>query len=62
MTVRNVMMLSAVVQRVGVAQVDLVLPGPALVVAELHGDAEDLEHADGAAPEVVAVPPGTLSK
>jgi hypothetical protein len=42
-------------QRVGVAQVDLVLPGGALVVAELDRDAHRLEHADGRAPEVVAV-------
>ena len=32
-------------QRVGVAQVDLLLAGPALVVAELDGDAHLLEHA-----------------
>jgi hypothetical protein len=40
-------------QRVGVAQVDLLLAGPALVVAELHGDAHRLEHGDRLAAEVV---------
>ena len=40
-------------QRVGVAQVDLVLAGAALVVAELHRDAEVLEHPHRAAAEVV---------
>ena len=46
-------MLSAVVRRVGVAQVDLVLAGARLVVAELHRDAEVLEHPHRAAAEVV---------
>jgi hypothetical protein len=32
-------------QRVGVAQVDLVLPGRALVMAELDRDAHVLQHA-----------------
>ena len=40
-------------ERVGVAQVDLVLAGPALVVAELDRDAEVLEHPHRAAAEVV---------
>ena len=42
-------------ERVGVAQVDLVLAGGALVVAELHRDAHRLEHGDGGPAEVVAV-------
>ena len=41
-------------QRVGVAQVDLLLAGTALVVAELHGDAHRLEHVDRLAAEVRA--------
>ena len=41
-------------ERVGVAQVDLLLAGRALVVAELHRDAHRLEHRDRVAPEVVA--------
>src|SRR6478736_4004487 len=41
-------------QRVGVAQVDLVLAGRALVVAELDGDTHVLEHRDRRATEVVA--------
>ncbi len=45
-------------ERVGVAQVDLVLPGSALVVAELHRDAHRLEHGDGGPAEVVAVAVG----
>ena len=40
-------------QRVGVAQVDLLLAGRALVVAVLHGDAHRLEHRDRGAAEVV---------
>ena len=40
-------------QRVGVAQIDLVLAGPALVVAELDGDAEVLQHPDRAPAEIV---------
>ena len=40
-------------QRVGVAQVDLLLPGRALVVAVLHRDAHRLEHGDRGAAEVV---------
>ena len=40
-------------ERVGVAQVDLVLAGAALVVAELHRDAEVLEHPHRATAEVV---------
>ena len=40
-------------ERVGVAQVDLVLAGAALVVAELDRDAEVFEHAHRAATEVV---------
>ncbi len=40
-------------ERVGVAQVDLVLPRCALVVAELHGDADRLEHRDRRPAEVV---------
>ncbi len=47
------MMLSAVVSRVGVAQVDLVLPGPGLVVTELDRDAEVFEHPHRTAAEVV---------
>ena len=47
---------------VGVAQVDLVLAGARLVVAEFHRDPEVLEHAHAAAAESCAVPPGTLSK
>ena len=47
------MMLSAVVERVGVAQVDLVLTGSALVVAELDRDAEVFEHPHRATTEVV---------
>ena len=39
-------------QRVGVAQVDLLLAGRALVVAELHRDAHLLERVDGMAAEV----------
>ena len=54
-TARKVMMLSAVRERVGVAQVDLVLAGRALVVAELHRDAHRLEHRDRGPAEVVAV-------
>ena len=54
MTVRKVMMLSAVRQRVGVPQVDLLLARPALVVAELHRDAHRLEHRDRLAAEVGA--------
>ena len=42
-------------QGVGVAQVDLVLAGGALVVAELDRDAHLLEHHDGVAAEVGAV-------
>ena len=42
-------------QRVGVAQVDLVLARRALVVAELDRDAHGLEHRDRGAAEVVAV-------
>ena len=38
---------------VGVPQVDLVLAGAGLVVAELHRDAQVFEHAHRAAPEVV---------
>ena len=41
-------------ERVGVAQVDLLLPGRTLVVAELHRDAHRLEHVDRVAPEVLA--------
>ena len=41
-------------ERIGVAQVDFLLSGSTLVVAELHGDAHRLEHGDGLAPEVVA--------
>jgi hypothetical protein len=40
-------------QRVGVAQVDLLLPGRALVVAVLHRDAHRLQHLDRGAPEIV---------
>ncbi len=40
-------------QRVRVAQVDLLLPGRALVVAVLHRDAHGLQHRDRGAPEVV---------
>ena len=54
MTVRKVMMLSAVDERVGVAQVDLLLARAALVVAELHRDAHRLEHRDRLAAEVGA--------
>ena len=39
-------------QRVGVAQVDLLLAGRALVVAELHRDAHRLQRVDGVAAEV----------
>ena len=39
-------------QGVGVAQVDLLLPGPALVVAELHRDAHRFERLDRAPAEV----------
>ncbi len=39
-------------QRVGVAQVDLLLAGRGLVVAELHRDAHGLESVDGVTPEV----------
>ena len=39
-------------QGVGVAQVDLLLPGAALVVAELHRDAHRLQRLDRVAPEV----------
>ena len=39
---------------VGVPQVDLLLAGRSLVVAELHRDAHRLEHRDRVAPEVVA--------
>ena len=53
-TVRKVMMLSAVLQRVGVPQVDLLLARAALVVAELHRDAHRLEHRDRLAAEVGA--------
>ena len=42
-------------QRVGVAQVDLLLARAALVVAELHRDAHRLEHRDRLAAEVGAV-------
>jgi hypothetical protein len=45
-------MLSAIGQRVGVAQVDLLLAGPALVVAELDRDAHRLQGLDRVAPEV----------
>ena len=41
-------------ERVGVAQVDLLLAGAALVVAELHRDAHRLEHRDRLAAEVGA--------
>ena len=41
-------------QRVGVAQVDLLLARAALVVGELHRDAHLLQHGDGLAPEVAA--------
>jgi len=41
---------------IGVAQVDLVLTRPALVVAELHRDAHALQHRDGGSTEVVAGP------
>ena len=41
-------------QRVGVAQVDLLLARAGLVVAELHRDAHVLEHRDGLAAEVLA--------
>ena len=40
-------------QRVGVAQVDLLLARRDLVVAELDRDAEPFERADGGAPEIV---------
>ncbi len=40
-------------QRVRVAQVDFVLAGARLVVAELHGDADRFEHGDGGAAEVL---------
>ena len=43
-------------ERVGVAQVDLLLTWCALVVAELHRDAHRLEHRDRLATEVVALP------
>ena len=39
-------------QRVGVAQVDLLLAGGHLVVAELHRDADALQRQHGLAPEV----------
>ena len=41
-------------QRVGVAQVDLLLTGRALVVGELHRDAHLLQHGDRPAAEVAA--------
>jgi hypothetical protein len=41
-------------QRVGVAQVDLLLAGGDLVVAELHRDAHPLQHGDRVAAEVLA--------
>src|SRR6185312_7143977 len=44
-------------QCVGVAKVDLVLTRAALVVTELDGDAEVLEHAHRTAPEVVCRAP-----
>jgi hypothetical protein len=37
-------------QGVGVPQVDLLLPGCDLVVAELDGNAERFQHGDGVAP------------
>ncbi len=40
-------------ERIGIAQVDLVLPRARLVVAELDGDAEVFEHAHRPATEVV---------
>ena len=40
-------------QRVGVAQVDLVLARAVLVVAEFHGDAHGLEHGHRGAAEVL---------
>jgi hypothetical protein len=43
-------------QRVGVPQVDLLLAGAALVVAELDRDAHRLQHRDRLAAEVVADP------
>ena len=49
-------------ERVGVAQVDLVLAGTGLVVAELDRDAEVFEHAHRRRRKSCAVPPGTLSK
>ena len=51
-TSRNVMTLSAIVERVGVAQVDLVLAGRVLVVAVLDRDAHRLERVDGALAQV----------
>ena len=45
-TSRNVMTLSAIVERVGVAEVDLVLARAELVVAVLDRDAHRLERQD----------------
>jgi len=43
-------------EAVRVAEVDLVLPGGHLVVAELHRDAHALQHRDGRPAEVMARP------
>jgi hypothetical protein len=49
-------------ERVGIAQVDLVLPGRALVVAELDRDAHRLQQRDRGRRKSWAVPCGTWSK
>ena len=52
-TCRSVITLSAIDERVGVAQVDLLLARRDLVVAELHRDAHGLQREDRLAAEVV---------
>ncbi len=47
------MMLSAVCRAIRVAQVDLVLAGAGLVVAELDRDADRFQHGHGRAAEVL---------
>ena len=47
-------------QRVGIAQVDLVLAGGPLVVTELHRDAHLLQHGDRVTPEIRACPQGRV--
>ena len=46
------------IQRIGVTQIDLMLAGAGLVVAEFHGNTHLFQHRDGVAPEIRAVSQG----